>query len=128
MWWLLNVGAVCALICVSTFLVFYHRTLLRLSKVAGTGNAVEIFKVAQELPLGNFLADFVIGFYSPYTGTISPHFIELTYKKSVISITERRKIRNPFSSIHAAALINLGEFVIETKRKMKWTHFFKYIS
>jgi len=46
---------------------------------------------------------------SPYSGSISPKVEEFTETNIKVSMTEHRYIKNPFNSIHAIAISNLGE-------------------
>ena len=46
---------------------------------------------------------------SPYSGSISPIVEEFTETNIKVSMTEHRYIKNPFKSIHAIAISNLGE-------------------
>ena len=59
--------------------------------------------------LKNFIFTRVVHFANPYSSTI-PFKVEL-YEKGlcILEVKEKRAIRNPFSSIHAAALVLLGE-------------------
>ena len=58
---------------------------------------------------GKLIFNFIIGISSPYTGTIQPSIDYFSNKKCICSIVETSSIRNPFNSIHALALGNLGE-------------------
>jgi uncharacterized protein (TIGR00369 family) len=60
--------------------------------------------------LGRALFARLISFYSPYTGTVSPSVPEMGDNHAVAVMKECRSVRNPFRSVHAAALVNLAEF------------------
>ncbi|KAL9655625.1 hypothetical protein ABK040_002288 [Willaertia magna] len=53
----------------------------------------------------------IISLSAPYTSTINPTIEEMNNEKTVISIREKYSMKNPFNSIHAAALVNLGDLV-----------------
>ncbi|KAJ3099706.1 hypothetical protein HDU96_010589 [Phlyctochytrium bullatum] len=78
--------------------------------------------------VGNWIFNLMVAFTSPYTVLITPILpktspqrthpgsIPLAFKAlspghAVGQVHERRSIRNPFNSVHAAALINMGEAV-----------------
>ena len=61
------------------------------------------------LPGGRWLFGRILGFMVPYSGSIRPTVRALEPGRAVISIRERRGLRNHLSSIHAIALANLGE-------------------
>jgi len=52
----------------------------------------------------------MVGRFAPYSGSISPRIVSLQAGRSVVAIRDRHKLRNHLGSIHAIALINLGEF------------------
>lgn len=61
-------------------------------------------------PLGIYLFSGLVGAYSPYQSSIYPVVEDLTEDGlCVISMKDYPWVRNPFSSVHAAALTNLGE-------------------
>ena len=60
-------------------------------------------------PGGRWLVSRLVGFMAPYTGTIGGRILHLEPGFSRVAIKERRKIRNHLNSVHAIALMNLGE-------------------
>jgi len=70
-----------------------HETWLRLTK----------------LPGGKKLFSKAIGRMAPYSGTVKPMVESLSPGHAVVSISDHKRIRNHLESIHAIALMNLGE-------------------
>jgi len=62
-----------------------------------------------KLPFGKHFFSWAIGVISPYSGSITPIVENLTYTSCKVTVQETRSLRNPFGSIHAAALVNVGE-------------------
>lgn len=60
-------------------------------------------------PGGRWLFSRMVGWMAPYTGSIKARVEELGDGHAVVTIKERRSLRNPFRSIHAVALLNLAE-------------------
>eukprot|EP00467_Chlorarachnion_reptans_P017404 CAMPEP_0114529028 /NCGR_PEP_ID=MMETSP0109-20121206/24586_1 /TAXON_ID=29199 /ORGANISM="Chlorarachnion reptans, Strain CCCM449" /LENGTH=197 /DNA_ID=CAMNT_0001711343 /DNA_START=53 /DNA_END=643 /DNA_ORIENTATION=+ len=69
----------------------------------------DMFEFFEGLPLGKVVVASLIGFTAPYSASISASIEYLKGTKVRASIYDRPWLRNPFSSIHAVALANLGE-------------------
>jgi acyl-coenzyme A thioesterase PaaI-like protein len=72
-------------------------------------NILSLWRKLSPLPGGKWFFSRLIGFYAPYTGTLP--FTVLTLEPGLCRVTlpDCRKVRNHLGSIHAVALMNLGE-------------------
>jgi acyl-coenzyme A thioesterase PaaI-like protein len=61
------------------------------------------------LPGGPWFFSRVFGLAIPYSGSVSPRIRVLQPGRAVISMRDRRGVRNHLTSIHAIALTNLAE-------------------
>jgi acyl-coenzyme A thioesterase PaaI-like protein len=79
-------------------------------KQTGSENyLVKWWNKLQSFPAGDRLFSFALGHIAPYSGSISARVEALLPGQARVSIKDRRKVRNHLKSIHAIALINLGE-------------------
>ena len=80
-----------------------------LAKRTGFG-ILSWYNFFQRIPFfGKWLFNRMLAWTSPYTGNIPLSVKSLSVGHCTTTMTERLSIRNPFSSIHAVALMNMGE-------------------
>ena len=72
-------------------------------------NLLKTWRKLKNIPGGKTVFSQMLGLMAPYTGTVGCHVEELAPGKSVVTMKDRRKVRNHLKSIHAIAQVNLAE-------------------
>ncbi len=82
-----------------------------LAQLAGPSAIRPLWNFLKALPGGGRMMGRLIGRMAPYTGTIKAEVVELEHGRCRIAMKDRPSLRNHLRSVHAIALMNLGEMV-----------------
>jgi len=67
------------------------------------------WQLCERIPGGGWLFSRLLGCYVPYSGSIAPRVTRLQAGYAQVALRDHRAVRNHLHSIHAIALVNLGE-------------------
>ena len=68
----------------------------------------EIWRACDASPLGTYAFAGFVNFAAPYTGSVRPILTKMDATEAEGYIVEQPWLQNPFNSVHAVALTNLG--------------------
>ena len=72
-------------------------------------NPVAIFKSLQNKPFGKWLFSKAVCFQAPYFSSIKPKIEQLEPRLCVVTINDKRRVRNHLGTVHAIAMCNMAE-------------------
>lgn len=70
---------------------------------------VAIFNSLKGKPLGKWLFSKLVCFQAPYFSSVNPRIELLEPKQCVVTIKDKKRVRNHLKSIHAIAMCNMAE-------------------
>ena len=79
-----------------------------------TPRTLRLYRKFTRFPMGKWLFSRTVCLTAPYFGSISPRFESLEPGKAVVSMKNRRRVRNHIGTVHAIAMCNLCELAAGT--------------
>ncbi len=74
----------------------------------------KVWPVLRAVPGGGRVLGRIVGRMAPYTDTIRPEFVALDDGYAKVRLRDSKRVRNHLRSVHAIALMNLGEVTTGT--------------
>ncbi len=83
--------------------------MTQIKDISAQGEVLKWWSRLSPLPAGARVFSLALGMIAPYSATIGARVEDLGPGYARVSVRDRRKLRNHLHSIHAIALLNLGE-------------------